>query len=290
MSEAMSDETQGLASPPAEGGSEPVNLDAGTQQGQTEQQQEGAEGQQQAGEAGEKPEGETTERKRLSGAEKAKRRQTYLLNQLAEKDRELEELRQASRGNNGQQPDADKEPQEADFNGDFFAYQKAASSWSARQAVREEFRRQETTTRSQSEQHQLRERVIEFEERADDLRDTVPDFDKVVGSINTTIREELAREVLFSEKGPLLQYHLAQNPNELHRLNALSGRELAREIGRLEAKLNLPEAKKQTTAPAPLKPLKGGAAPAFDPLKTDDMDAFAKWLNTDLQKRSGRGR
>ena len=266
----MSDETQGLASPPAEGGGETVNADAGTQQVETVQQQEGAEGQQQQAEqAGTATEGEQTERKRLSGAQKAKRRETMLLNQLAERERELEELRATARGNNGQQPDADKAPKEEDFNGDFFAYQSAKASHDARQAVREEFRNQANSRRSETQQNELRERVLEFEDRVDDFRETAKDFDEVVSKINVTIREELAREVLFSEMGPQIQYHLAQNPNELHRLNGLSGRELAREIGRLETKLQTPQARKQTTAPPPMTRITGGAGPAVDLGKAD---------------------
>lgn len=285
----MSDETQGTASQPAEG-DEPVNLDAEAQPGATEQQEK-PEGEQPAEEAGEKPEGEEKEekeRKRLSGAEKAKRRQTFLLNQLAEKDRELEELRQASRKTEGQS-DADKAPKEEEFNGDWQAFQDAKAAHAARQAVREEFRREATSKQSATQAAELRERVDEHEDRCDEARETITDFDKVLESTKgITIREDLAREVLFSDKSALLQYHLAQNHNELHRLNGLNGRELAREIGRLEAKLEMPAAKKQTTAPAPLKTLKGGAAPAFDPNKSDNMDDFAKWLHADMQKRQGR--
>jgi hypothetical protein len=68
-------------------------------------------------------------------------------------------------------------------------------------------------------------------------------------------------EIMSSEKSDLISYHLAKNPNELDALNAMNSRELARAMGRLEATLKLPEAKKQTSAPAPLSRSKGGAAP-----------------------------
>jgi hypothetical protein len=42
----------------------------------------------------------------------------------------------------------------------------------------------------------------------------------------------------------------------------MNSRELARAMGRLEATLKLPEAKKQTSAPAPLSRPKGGASPS----------------------------
>jgi hypothetical protein len=56
----------------------------------------------------------------------------------------------------------------------------------------------------------------------------------------------------------------------------MSGRELAREMGRLEATVKLPTAKKQTTAPPPLEPLKGGASGSFDPEKASMDDYVAK--------------
>jgi hypothetical protein len=99
------------------------------------------------------------------------------------------------------------------------------------------------------------------------------------------VAPQVADEILNSEKSALLQYHLAKNPDKLKELNQMSGRELAREIGRLEGRVHLPKAKTATEASPPLTDVKGGAAAAFDPHKTDDMDAFATWLRDDLAKR-----
>jgi hypothetical protein len=60
---------------------------------------------------------------------------------------------------------------------------------------------------------------------------------------------------------------------------------LAREIGRLESRLYLPTARTVTAASPPLADVRGGAAPVFDPHKTDDMDAFASWLREDQARR-----
>jgi hypothetical protein len=77
-------------------------------------------------------------------------------------------------------------------------------------------------------------------------------------------------EIKSSENSALLAYHLAKNPDKLNALNSMSARELAREMGRLEATVKMPEAKRATTAPAPLSRPKGGAAP-----RSQDADLAA---------------
>lgn len=281
----MSDETQGTASPPAEGTTAEQVADKGTEQQVTEATEEKPEGEQ-AEEAGDKSEGEQPERKRLSGAEKAKRRQTFLLNQLAEKDRELESLRQASR-DKGEQGE-DKPPKEEDFNGDWMAFQDAKSAYNARQAVREEFSKQRESEKAGRQANAERERDLAHLERIEEAREVITDYDKVMaGMKGVNVSEDVIREIKSSEKGALIAYELARNPDRLHEMSRMTPMELAREMGRLEAAVKMPSGKKQTTAPPPPTTLRGGAAPAFDPAKAG-MDEFADWLQKDLAKRSGR--
>jgi hypothetical protein len=87
------------------------------------------------------------------------------------------------------------------------------------------------------------------------------------------VRTDVIDEIMASEKSDLISYHLAKNPNELDALNAMNSRELARAMGRLEATLKLPEAKKQTSAPPPLSRSKGGASPSS---QEADLQAFFK--------------
>lgn len=274
----MIDGTQGTASPPpAEGAADAEQVaDNGTEQQQaTEGQTEGKpEGEQQAEQAGEQAEGEQPEqRKRLSGAEKAKRRQTYLLNQLAEKDRELEALRQASRKPDGDQS-ADKPPKEEDFGGDWLAFQDAKSAYNARQAVREEFSRQRESEKAGRQADAERERDIAHLERVEDAREVIADYDKVMaGMKGVNVSPDVIREIKSSEKGAMIAYELARNPDRLMAMSQMTPMELAREMGRLEASVKLPAGKKQTTAPPPPTQLKGGAAPAVD-LGKADMETY----------------
>jgi hypothetical protein len=102
------------------------------------------------------------------------------------------------------------------------------------------------------------------------------------------IHDDLIDEIVSSDKSPLLAYHLAKNPDKLRELNHMSAREMAREIGRLEGTLKMPEGKKQTTAPPPPSNLRGGAAPHTKLEDVSDMGEFASRLMKDLAKRGRR--
>lgn len=229
------------------------------------------------------PEAETTEgdessqeeRKRPSRSERQKRRMTAIATELENLKAEIAKRDQAP-------SKADTAPNEADFNGDVFAYTAARAAFEARQAVREEFREQRQQEQSKEQAKRQVEASEEFFDRAEEIKTRIPDFDKTIekfygdgGRLSPTVQEEI-RE---SEKGPALVYHLAKNPHIAAELNSLSPRDVAREIGRLEARLASPAPKKQTAAPAPLNTPKGGSAtPVSERTGPDDMNAFAKWL------------
>jgi hypothetical protein len=267
----MTDETQGTASPPAEGTTTAPVTEEVTQQ-TTETQTETPEGEP-AAQASE-TEGEATERKRLSGAQKAKRRETFLLNQLAERERELQDIRQASRQTESQQTDADKPPKEEDFNGDWTAYVAARAAFEAGKAVESKLTARETRANEARRSEAERERDLAHLERVEEAREVITDYDKVMGGMKgVNVSNDLIREIKSSENGALIAYELARNPDRLHSMNQMTPLELAREMGRLEASVKKPTGKKQTGAPPPPTILKGGAAPAID-LGKADMDAY----------------
>lgn len=239
----------------------------------------------------EKPEGETDDgeakpKKNVPGSQRLKRRLELIEADYLSQQSELETLRrekqQAAPKTDGK-PGVDREPTEADFANDWFGFQEAKTAWTARQAIRDEFQRvRDEQGRNQTERVQTernRERLAAYHDYADEVRERIPDFDKVISTASTvSVKPELADEILSSEKSALLQYHLAKNPDKAKELNALSGRELAREIGRLEARVHLPTPKKATEAEAPPSTVKGAAAATVDPRTgPDDMNAYVAW-------------
>lgn len=235
----------------------------------------------------EQPDGE---KKNVPGSQKLKRRLQLIEQEFAATQQELEILRrereqaqqqrqQPSQG----RPGIDREPTEQDFAGDYLAYERAKIAWDVRQSVRDELKGTIDQERSQREQRaqteRQRERVLAYEENADVARERIPDFDKVVNSAtDLKLKPDVVEELLASEKSALLQYHLAKNPDKVRELNAMNVRELAREIGRLEARVHLPTPKKATEASAPPSTVKGAASPPVDAQAgPDDMNAYVAW-------------
>lgn len=231
-----------------------------------------------------KPEGEEEKPKKPSGAQRAKIREQRLLDEMSAKDRRIEELERSQPASRTASESEEKEPQEADFNGDFFAYQTALTAWkagkAASDAIEKRLSAREETERSNKQAELVRERAIAHAERVEDAREVIADFDQVMGTMKgVNVRNEVIEEIMSSEKSALLAYHLAQNPDKLNAMNTMSARELAREMGRLEATVALPSAKKATTAPAPPSTVRGGAAPS-----SQEGD-LAAWLARKYPKR-----
>lgn len=232
--------------------------------------------------------GPDAEKKKLSGSERLKRQKERLAAELAAERARREELerRFSSSQTQEQKPGIDREPKEEDFGGDWMAFQKAQTEWAVRQAIREERSREENLRAQAKAQEAQFELADEYAEHVETVRERIPDFDEVLAKASgIAISTELAEEIFSAgPKGPLISYYLAQHPDKLRELQKLSGKALAREVGRIEARVHLPQPKKATEATPPPSLPKGGAAPAFDPFKTDDMDAYVKW------RQSGGGR
>lgn len=294
-------ETDGLASPPAEtpiaavvpetpavdlpGDPQPVDLDAKPEPEKAPEVE--------AKTTDELAGDDEFKEKKIPGSQKLKRRL-----QLIESDYEAATARAAdlekrlAQFNTPQQeqgkPGVDREPKESDFPGDYLAFERANVSWTTRQAVREEVARAQQQSQQESTQRQRREALIErqeaYDEQATVARDRIPDFDKIIASASDVkiTNEELVDEIMASPKAALIHLHLAQNRETARELNALRGKELAREVGRLEMRLHLPQAKKATEATPPPSTPKGGAAPPFS-LADSDINTYVEFRKKQIK-------
>lgn len=268
----MADETEVQAEAPADG--EFIDLDKIEQAEPAKD-----EGDKPATDDGDEPEPDTAEKegdegegddkpRKRSGVQRLKARNSQLMQELSARERELEQLR--SRTAMASDPN-DKEPQEADFNGDYFAWQRALNAYDTRKVIREENRNSQVRSLDQQRSELLRDRSEAHQERVEAAKEFIKDFDQVVASA-PPVNREVGEEILSSEKSELIAYHLAKHPEKIHALNGMTGRELAREIGRLEGMVRAPSAKHQTSAPPPPTTLKGGSTP-----RNPDSDLSA-WL------------
>ncbi len=129
---------------------------------------------------------------------------------------------------------------------------------------------------SQTQLQTFQAKVAEYKETVEDFEDVVNDVDHIPLSI------AIQEAIITSEHGPQLMYELAKNKSELERINRLSAVAAAREIGRIEARLNTEEPKKiekkQTKAPPPINPV-GSKSTASVMKSPDDMNfqEFKKW-------------
>lgn len=176
-------------------------------------------------------------------------------------------------------------PKESDFE-DYLAFQEAKTAYKTAEMLvgRELKKAAEAAKVAQKEQADTV--VATFQERAEDVRKIVKDWDKVVASATVSpSHPDVAMAILESEKGPHLAYYLSKHPEKVHELNSLPLRRALAEIGRLEVRLT-PSPKKETRAPAPVPAVKGGAKTTdIDPEKLS-MDDFAKWFDG---RKSARG-
>jgi len=143
-------------------------------------------------------------------------------------------------------------------------YVEALTDWKIEQREKAKDEK-EKVSKVQSEQETLfkshAERVKAFAEKHDDFMDVIADADDV--PVSPAIREI----ILSSENGPALMYELAKNREEYERICSLSPLAAAREMGKIESRLQASdpkkvETKKITNAPKPIEPVGKGNAGA----------------------------
>lgn len=225
--------------------------------------------------------------KKLSRHQRERRAKIRALERAERAEQEAAELRRlvAERGDKASEPSGgfDPEPRMDEYQQtiDPAGFHKLAhDAWKIRQAERQA---RQDSVKGESERKQalaFRELVQAHEDREDEARERMPDYDDTIRKSRTDVSPQVGRLILESDKSALLAYHLAKNEDTLRELNAMSERQATREIGRLEARLSLPQAKKTTTAPAPIKPPSGGgASPPTDIRKladSEDITAYAR--------------
>lgn len=185
--------------------------------------------------------------------------------------------------------DAPKPPKAEDFQ-NYSDFEDARAAFNTDRAVTKalsETRKQESETRLAEARADL---VEEFQEGIAAIKDRIPDYDAVTDACKVAPRADVADMILSSEKGPHLAYELAKNNGaKLREIQQLSPVEAARAIGRLEARLSLPSPKKTTQAPAPIKPVNGGASPTRDPASlanSEDVGDYINIMNERERKRA----
>lgn len=224
---------------------------------------------------GEGDDGEQGGSKRPTGSQRLKRQNQALRSRLAELEGQVGKSGSASNDAGGDPNDP--KPKEEDFPNDYLGFERAMTAWTIRDTFRQKEARDAATARQTAANNARQERIDAYEESLEGITGKIPDFDEVVGGMKgAKVSDELFEEIISSEKGPFITYHLAKNPKDLERLNSMTGKELAREVTRLEAKVGLPQAKTNTQAKKPTTPPRGGASLTLDPSKMSQRE-YEAW-------------
>ena len=156
-------------------------------------------------------------------------------------------------------------------------YTEALTDWKLEQKFSS---LKEEATKKQRQEAMQKART-EYDKRAAKARQKYPDYDEHFE--NATISEAMGRAIIGSESGPQIVIYLSKNPEVADRLYELSETAAAREIGKIEAKLDeLLQDKTTTEAPAPIKPVRGKSEASNEPKDSDDIKTWKAKRNKQL--------
>jgi hypothetical protein len=170
---------------------------------------------------------------------------------------------------------------------DYGAYVEALTDWKTDEKVKATL---EARDKQQAEKTQTETRQSTWQQRKAEAAKAIPDLDAVLSASEVPLSAAVQTELLDSELGPQIAYHLDKHPELAEKLNGMTDKQVAREIGRLEATIGTvtpaavtddtpepaptpePVTKKTTNAPPPVKPIGQGRSTAVDLTKLSGDD------------------
>lgn len=209
-----------------------------------------------------------------------------------ELQRELERLRAAAGGEKREAPSNDERPDPSKYNS-LEEYLDALSDWKVRQHLKQ-LHEQEARRRAETEASiRMAELTARFDEAADRVRERIKDFDEVVFGADYPVTPPMFEAIMASEIGPEIAYYLGTHPREAARIARLDPINVAREIGKLEAKIaaqssNPSKPGKPSSAPPPIKPLDGASSSGDD--APSDQDDIETWMRKERERLRKLGR
>ncbi|MCP3709735.1 hypothetical protein M3I54_22590 [Paraburkholderia sp. CNPSo 3274] len=209
---------------------------------------------------------------------------------------ELAELREQMQA--AQATPAPKEPDPKPERAQFVTeadYHEALTDWKVDQKLAER-QQEEQQARMQAAQQQLAD---SWDRRGKAARETMPDYDDVVGKSEIDLPNPIYMAIVESDYGHELAYYLAKNPDEARLLRGMSLTSAVRMLGKLEdrlaadkapAKKDAPAAAASATpekskAPAPIEPLSDASGSAEKP--TSQM-TYAEYKAMRQQQEAAR--
>lgn len=232
-----------------------------------------------------------------------KKRIDKLNQRLTERERELEYWREQALKDSkvesnrtaqfASQSDSSGKPNPDNFQ-THAEYVEALTDWKVEQKERE----RETKAQQKSAQTEYESKVKSHSERLQAFVESHKDFQDVIEDVDDVPMSVAVQQVILeSENGPALMYELAKNRAEYERICALPAIAAARELGKIEARINSSspsnsETKeiKTTKAPRPVTPI--GAKSGASAKRLDDPNLSQKEyerLRMEHMRKNARG-
>ena len=184
-----------------------------------------------------------------------------------------------------QRPTRSAYPDQDQWEQEMLDYADKKAAWTAKRevkAARDEQERQTETKEIEESQRLTREA---YAGRLVKIKEKYADFSEVAET-ETKISMPMAHVIIHSENGPELQYYLAKNPAEIERITKLTPPLQLMELGKIEAKLIVPEApapKPISVAPKPIKPITAGSESMPKSPENESMDEYAARRKSEMR-------
>lgn len=212
---------------------------------------------------------------------------------LAKERRKTQELRNrlkfteefALKGKSEEKKPEPGEPRREDFQ-DYETYLEAKAEWKADQKVRAALAERDKAESERKARESREKAEREFHTRLRKASKDYDDLEEVIDSSEAPMTQAMMDAIVYSELGPQVAYYLAKHTDEAERIAQLPPVVAAREIGKLEAKIQSdPPTRTPSKAPDPVQPVggRGASSTTPDPSPKDDLKTWMKKRNAQLR-------
>lgn len=200
--------------------------------------------------------------------------------------RELETLRNRQPEQRQTTTQAEGAPKPEQFSS-YEDFLEAKAEWKAEQKVAEVLSRQAENNKRQSVQAEHAKLQQTWEKSVDEAIGIYDDFEEVALALDIPVSDLMADAIKRAEKGADVLYYLGKNREVAAKIAGMDPLSAAIAIGRIEATIARPAAKKATGAPPPINPVGARSSPAKDPEKMS-TEEWMKWRNSQVNSKRKR--
>lgn len=178
-------------------------------------------------------------------------------------------------------PVAEQPPREEDFNGDYFAWQRALTRYETKMELLPQIEAAKAEVAKAKQAETQAQVASEFVTKEKAFRQSVPDYDDVIAEAREdglTLPPHMIDTIASSDYGPALVYHLAKNPSAAMKLANMPPLLAAKELGRIEASITPAKPRTESKAPPPVQALKARAQVQKSPEEMSMDEYMASYL------------